>query len=200
MPIIIAAASGTGKTSLVNAVVKADPHCVISVSHTTRPQRPNEKNGVHYHFIDALAFNQLIGKHAFLEYAKVFDHYYGTSYQWVDEQLSLGKNVIFEIDWQGARQIRQTLKDAVSVFILPPSLPILENRLRERAQDNPAVIARRMQQAKAEMSHYAEFDYVIVNNDFDKATQDLLAAIQAAKLRTHVQQENLKGLLQELLA
>ena len=171
---IIAAPSGGGKTSLTRALVKSVDNLVISVSHTTRPIRPGEKDGVNYHFITKQEFHRLRDEQkVFLEYATVFGYLYGTSREWVLSQLKQNKDVILEIDWQGAQQIRKLFNDTVSIFILPPSMEILRKRLEERGQDSPAVIEKRMQAAEEECSHKDEFDHVIVNNDFNDAVTEL---------------------------
>lgn len=180
---IIAAPSGGGKTSLVRALVSQIPRLVISISHTTRPARPAEKDGVNYHFVSDDTFQTLLKAETFLEHAKVFGYCYGTSKKLVQESLALGNDVILEIDWQGAQQIRRQFPDAVSIFIMPPSLDILRARLRERAQDSEQVIEHRMQQAEAEMSHANEFDYLIINNDFELAVMDLMAIVHSQRLR-----------------
>lgn len=177
---IISAPSGAGKTTLVHGLVKQDPNTVISVSHTTRPQRPGEVKGVSYHFIDDAAFSKMVDEQAFLEHARVFDHQYGTSKAWVDARLAEGRDVILEIDWQGARQVRTLGADPISIFILPPSMRTLEQRLRARGEGDAAV-ARRMRDAMHELSHYAEYDYLIVNDDLDRALQDLTAILDAAR-------------------
>lgn len=198
IPIIISAASGTGKTSLVHALVSQNPRLVVSISHTTRPKRPNEINGLNYYFISEQEFKKLITEDAFLEHAHVFDNFYGTSKEWVNQQLTDNKNVIFEIDWQGAQQIRTQLKNVISIFILPPSLETLEQRLHERGQDDKKVIDKRMKQAKEEISHCREYDYIIINDNFDQAKADLQAIIRACELHQQVQQINLNGLLKRL--
>ena len=172
---IIAAPSGGGKTSLTKALVKSVDNLVISVSHTTRPMRPGEKDGVNYHFVTPEKFQELIQQNIFLEHAKVlgFGYDYGTSREWVMSQLKQNKDVILEIDWQGAQQIRKLFDDTVSIFILPPSMEILRKRLEERGQDSPAVIEKRMQAAEEECSHKDEFDHVIINNDFNDAVTEL---------------------------
>lgn len=175
---IIAAPSGGGKTSLTRALVKSLDNLVISVSHTTRPIRPGETDGVNYHFVSAEAFSALIQREVFLEYATVFGYQYGTSREWVSAQLKKNQDVILEIDWQGAQQVRRLFKDTVSIFILPPSMEVLRKRLEERKQDAPAVIEKRMQAAKEECSHQNEFDYVITNDDFDTAVSDLKNIIE----------------------
>jgi len=174
---ILSAPSGAGKSSLATALVDSSSNVVVSVSHTTRKARPGEKEGVHYHFINKHDFMAKIASGDFLEHAKVFDHYYGTSRSTVETQLNEGKNVILDIDWQGARAIRKQIKDCVSIFILPPSRTELENRLTNRNQDSEETISRRMREAISEMSHYHEFDHVVVNDDFDEALDDLRAII-----------------------
>jgi guanylate kinase len=198
-PYIISAPSGAGKTSLVNALVQADPNILVSVSHTTRPIRPGEKNDVNYHFVSQIEFEALLAKHAFLEYAKVFDHYYGTSREWLATKLQQGNDVILEIDWQGAQQIRKQLPEAISIFILPPSLDVLRQRLIERGQDNEQVIAKRMQQAQLEIAHYQEFDYIVVNENFQQALKDLQTIFAAQKLRQSFQINHLANLIKTLL-
>lgn len=170
---IIAAPSGGGKTSLTKALVKSLDNLVISVSYTTRPMRPGEKNGVNYCFVSEKEFHDLIHKNTFLEHATVFGYLYGTSKEWVLNQLKQNKDVILEIDWQGAAQIRKLFPDAVSIFILPPSMEILQKRLEERKQDSPEVIQKRMKAAQEECSHASEFEYVITNDDFDTAVTEL---------------------------
>jgi guanylate kinase len=197
---IFSAPSGAGKTSLVKALVDSTPGIEVSVSHTTRPMRPGEEHGVHYHFTDVARFQQMINAGAFLEHARVFDNFYGTAAETVHERLDAGQDVILEIDWQGAQQVRRLVPEAVSVFILPPSREVLEQRLRGRGQDSDEVIARRLGDAVAEMSHYAEFDYLVVNDDFDTALAQLRAVVMARRLRQSAQQQRLAGLLQALLA
>jgi len=196
---IISAPSGAGKTSLLKALIADRDDIVVSVSHTTRAIRAGEKNTVDYHFIDKNSFLSMIESSAFLEHAKVFDNYYGTSQQHVEQQLLQGLDVILEIDWQGARQIRKLFPDSQSVFILPPSLKALKERLESRAQDDEQVIARRMKEAVNEMSHYAEFDYLIINDDFDDALKDLSSIFKAHRLRQLQQERNLENILIELL-
>ncbi len=174
---IFSAASGTGKTSLANALVESLPDLEFSISHTTRAPRPGEQHGVHYFFVSHREFEEMVAAGRFLEYAKVFDNYYGTSRAAMDNLLRQGKSVILDIDWQGARAVKQQMPQAVSIFILPPSRAALAERLFQRGQDAPEVIARRMAQALEEMSHYTEFDYVVVNDDFDAALQDLNAIV-----------------------
>jgi len=197
---IIAAPSGAGKTSLVKALLARDPQLQVSVSHTTRAPRPGEIDGQHYHFVSQAAFQQLLQAQSFLESAPVFDNFYGTSRDWVLAQLAAGRDVILEIDWQGARQVRQQLPDSVSIFILPPSRSALAERLRGRGQDSEAVIARRMREAVAEMTHQAEFDYLVFNDDFATALADLLAITHSRRLRQAVQQQRHSTQLQQLLS
>jgi len=196
---IISAPSGAGKTSLLKALTVDAENVVVSVSHTTRKKRPGEINGRDYHFVNQADFLSMVGSSAFLEHAKVFDNYYGTSQQHVEQQLLQGLDVILEIDWQGARQVRKLFPDSVSVFIMPPSLQALTERLQNRAQDNEEIIARRMHDAVNEMSHYAEFDYLVVNDDFDTALQELRCIFKANRLRQIQQERNLEQLLIELL-
>lgn len=197
---IFSAPSGAGKTSLVKALLDCTSHIGVSVSHTTRAPRPGEENGKDYNFVSVEEFRQLIGDNAFLEHAQVFDNYYGTSQHWVENELSAGRDVILEIDWQGAAQVRHLMPDAVSVFILPPSIEELEQRLSGRGQDSAETIARRMQDAQSEMSHYGEFDYLIVNDEFDNALQELRAVVVARRHRLAAQQVRHQSMLQALLA
>ncbi len=196
---IVSAPSGAGKTSLLTVLLENADDIGVSVSHTTRAMRPGEQDGVHYHFVNENTFKQMIAQADFLEHARVFDHYYGTSQTAVMTQLASGQDVILEIDWQGARQIRERFADAVSIFILPPSKAALRERLTERDQDDGAVIARRMRDAEAEMSHYDEFDYVVVNDDFDTAVADLRTIISSQRLGIKRQRVQLKDLLADLL-
>ncbi|MGA9574209.1 MAG: guanylate kinase [Lysobacterales bacterium] len=174
---IIAAPSGGGKTSLVNALLNHDPRLVLSVSHTTRPARPGEIDGRHYHFVSEAEFEQMVDEGSFMEHARVFDHYYGTNRNSVALQLDQGRDVILEIDWQGARQVRAVFPDCCLIFIIPPSLETLRKRLTGRGQDSAEVIQRRMRDAQAEISHWAEFDHLVVNDEFDKALEELVAII-----------------------
>jgi guanylate kinase len=170
---IIAAPSGGGKTSLVNALLKQDSRLILSISHTTRTARPGEIDGQQYHFVGEADFEQMVNNGDFMEHARVFDHYYGTSRKAVAAQLGQGRDVILEIDWQGARQVRKIFPDCCSIFIIPPSLEDLRKRLTGRGQDSAEVIQRRMRDAQTEISHWAEFDYLVVNDDFDIALEDL---------------------------
>ncbi|MGD8560319.1 MAG: guanylate kinase, partial [Gammaproteobacteria bacterium] len=184
---VIAAPSGAGKTSLVKALLETTPDITVSVSHTTRQARPGEVHGEHYYFVDQQTFEQMRDAGEFLEYAQVFDNYYGTSRQSVEDTLKRGSDVILEIDWQGAQQIRRLYPDCCSIFILPPSREALEQRLRSRGQDNEKVIDRRMQDAIAEISHYPEFDYLVINDDFDQALAEMTAIVVARRQRTAIQ-------------
>ena len=176
---IISAPSGAGKTSLVHALLERDKQVMVSVSHTTRAKRDGEQDGVHYNFISVETFNQMVEKGVFLEYAQVFDNFYGTSRDWVEARLNEGHDVILEIDWQGARLTRKAFPAATGIFILPPSRQALEERLQGRGQDSDAIIARRMRDAVSEIEHYDEFDYLIVNDDFDTALNELAAIFTA---------------------
>jgi guanylate kinase len=196
----ISAPSGAGKTSLVNALLADnDPRTCVSVSHTTRAMRPGEQHGVNYHFVDRAAFVSMRDNGVFLESAEVFGNLYGTSGDWVQQQLDVGKDVILEIDWQGAAQVRQKLSPVKSIFILPPSLETLQQRLTGRGQDDAEVIARRMQQARDEISHYHEADYLIINDQFDQALDDLRAIFRSVRLLQEQQQQNNSALLHSLL-
>lgn len=197
---VFAAPSGAGKTSLVKALVDESEGIEVSVSHTTRAPRQGEVDGVNYHFTDVTAFNAMVNEGAFLEYAQVFDNFYGTARANIEERLAAGVDVILEIDWQGARQVRQQFPDSLGVFILPPSRQALEDRLRGRGQDGEEVIARRMQDAESEMSHYAEFDYLVINDDFDTALEELRAIITSNRLRSTLQASRHGEMLNELLA
>jgi guanylate kinase len=175
---IFSAASGTGKTSLAKALVENMPDVAFSVSHTTRPPRPGEQHGVHYYFLNPQQFDEMVAADRFLEHAKVFGNSYGTSRAATENLLRQGKNIILDIDWQGARAIKEKMPESVSVFILPPSRAVLEDRLTRRGQDTPEVIERRMREAVSEMSHFQDFDYVVVNDDFASALNDLQAIIR----------------------
>jgi len=197
---IISAPSGAGKTSLVAALLKADNAIEVSVSHTTRKSRPGEQNGINYHFVDIQAFEKLISEKAFLEHAKVFDNYYGTSRPWIESRLAAGQDVILEIDWQGAQQVRQIMPNAMSVFILPPSKEALRSRLTNRGQDAEDIIERRMSEAESESSHYGEYDYLVINDDFDTALADLISIFRAQRLLTGQQKLRNRNILTNLLS
>lgn len=196
---IISAPSGAGKTSLVKALLAQDTQAVVSVSHTTRAPRPGEVDGKDYHFTDNPTFDAMVEQQTFLEHAKVFNNQYGTSAHWVQEQLEADLDVILEIDWQGAQQIRQAMPKAVSVFILPPSLETLKQRLEGRGQDDPEVIAGRMRQAVNEMSHYQEYDYLVINDDFQQALDQLQAILLAGRQRLSLQAERHQALIEQLI-
>ncbi|MBA2491370.1 MAG: guanylate kinase [Gammaproteobacteria bacterium] len=181
--LIVAAPSGAGKTSLVRALSESLVGVVVSVSHTTRPRRPREQEGVHYHFVDDARFQDMVDAGEFLEYAQVFDRRYGTARASVQHKLAQGLDVILEIDWQGARQVRQNLPHCLSIFILPPSRQALEQRLRARAQDSEETITGRMRAAVQEMRHYDEFDYLVVNDDFNQAVETLKVIVLASRQR-----------------
>jgi len=197
---IVSAPSGAGKTSLLKAMITDTDGVRISVSHTTRQQRAGEVDGQDYHFVAVAEFQQMISDGAFLEYAQVFDNYYGTSRQSVQQQLDEGIDVILEIDWQGARQIRQLMPKARSIFILPPSREALAERLQGRGQDDQAVIERRMAAAKEEMSHFNEYDYLVINDDFDVAKQELAAIFIAERQMMTSQTQRHEQLINNLLA
>ena len=175
---VLSAPSGAGKTSLARALVKALPDLAFSVSHTTRPPRPGEKDGVDYYFVDEAQFQAMMEKDMFLEHARVFDHRYGTSRAAVERLLTAGKGVVLDIDWQGARAIKQKMPQAHTIFILPPSREALIERLAGRGQDSSEVVERRMRAAVSEMEHYGEFDYLVVNDDFTAALEDLKAIVR----------------------
>lgn len=196
---IISAPSGAGKTSLVHALLKTCDDLCVSVSHTTRMMREGEENGVNYHFVTIEAFQAMQQKAAFLEAAQVFDNYYGTSEQAVMDELAQGRDVILEIDWQGAAQVREKFPDARSIFILPPSQAALRERLNGRGQDSQEIIERRMRDAVSEMQHCQEFDYIVINDVFDKALQDLQTIITAQRLQQSHPQHPHHTLLAELL-
>lgn len=196
---VISAASGAGKTSLVNAVLTQVDELVVSVSHTTRAPREGEVDGVNYHFVDKTTFEAMVEAGEFFEHATVFGNMYGTSQQHLQQQLTTGMDVILEIDWQGARQIRQLMPDCRSIYIVPPSTAALRERLDSRGQDDAAVIEQRMREAISEMSHYVEFDYLIINDDFDEATDNLAAIIKGNRMLHEHQQQKHADLLAQLL-
>jgi len=170
---IIAAPSGCGKTSLVEALIKKTKNLCVSVSHTTRPPRPDEVNGINYYFVSINEFEEMIKNNAFVEHATVFDNHYGSSTKLIREKLDEGIDVILEIDWQGARQVKENMPNAISIFILPPSNEALLGRLKQRAQDNDETIKKRMSDAQNQMQHFNEFDYLVINDDFNSALNDL---------------------------
>ena len=199
---IVSAPSGAGKSSLIQALLKTQPlyDTQVSISHTTRNIRPGEVHGEHYHFVTKEEFTAMIAENAFFEHAQVFGNYYGTSRHAIEQVLATGVDVFLDIDWQGAQQVRQQMPDARSIFILPPSQDELDRRLRGRGQDDGEVIASRMAKAVDEMSHYAEYDYLIVNDDFDLALSDLKTIIRAERLRMHRQKSRHSALISKLLA
>jgi len=197
---VIAAPSGAGKTSLVKALLASEPGLRLSVSHTTRPRRPTEAEGREYHFVSVPQFEQLVARGEFLEHARVFDNYYGTARSFVAQQLLHGQDVILEIDWQGARLVRQAMPACLSIFVLPPSRRALAERLARRATDSAEIIARRLGDAAADMTHYREFDYVVVNDDFDRAVSELRRIIAGGGEDLRADRPQLGALLAELLA
>lgn len=197
---VISAPSGAGKTSLVAALLGSLPDLVVSVSHTTRRPRQGEVDGKHYHFIDAETFLGMVQDGEFLEHARVFDHYYGTSRRAVEHELSQGHSVVLEIDWQGAQQVRQWMPECQSIFILPPSRAALRNRLESRGKDSDEVIIRRLRDAREDISHHAEYDYLVVNDVFDEALIQLKAIFIANRLRVRPQRYLYQALLTDLLA
>jgi len=195
---IITAASGAGKTSLIKALLAEDAHLKLSISHTTRKPRPGEQDGVDYHFVDDAMFLQMLGEAKFLESAEVHGARYGTSQSAVDAPLQAGHDVILEIDWQGAEQVRRLFPHAISIFVLPPSIETLEQRLNSRGQDSQETISKRVAAARAEMRHVSEFDYVTINNHFDVALQDIRAIIRAKRLVGTAQLQRYASLIQAL--
>jgi guanylate kinase len=196
----VSAPSGAGKTSLVKALLARDSRIQVSVSHTTRTMRPGEVDGGDYCFVDHHTFEAMVTEDAFLEHAKVFENYYGTSKSWVEQALSAGTDVILEIDWQGAQQVRRLMPEAQGIFILPPSREALRERLQGRGQDDEEVIERRMREAISEMSHYTESQWLIINDDFEVALQELHSVIGAQRLQTLQQKYHFSSLLDELLS
>lgn len=197
---VISAPSGAGKTSLVKALLAREPRLRLSISYTTRARRPTEAQGREYHFVSAAQFRDLIDRHEFLEHAQVFDNHYGTSRGFVGRQLGEGHDVLLEIDWQGAQQVRRAMPECVSIFILPPSRKALSDRLARRATDTAEVIARRLKDAASDMSHYPQFDYVVVNDDFDKAVAELVRVIEGQGEDLKADRPGLAPLVSELLA
>jgi guanylate kinase len=197
---VIAAPSGAGKTSLVRALMQLRPALRFSISYTTRKQRPNERHSHDYFFVDKAEFERMAAAGDFLEHARVFDNYYGTSRKQVEHLLDEGQDVLLEIDWQGAQQIRRALPECHSVFVLPPSREALEQRLRGRGTDSDEVIARRLRDSLADLSHWNEFDYIVVNDDFDRATQELQAIVTGQGEHLRRERAELRELLARLLA
>jgi guanylate kinase len=184
---IVSAPSGAGKTSLVRALLAADPAVQLSISYTTRPMRPGEVDGRDYHFVSKETFEAMRAHGDFLESAEVHGNLYGTSRAWIEQRMAAGDDILLEIDWQGALQVRRLMAEAIGIFVLPPSIEVLAQRLTGRATDSEAVIARRVSAARAEIGHVGEFDYVIINNDFEEATRDLTAIVRAVRLRLEAQ-------------
>jgi len=197
---LVTAPSGAGKTSLVRALLKDHPNLKFSVSYTTRQQRPNEKHAHDYHFVDKPEFERMVAAGEFLEHAQVFDNYYGTSRKAVEAEMAAGRDILLEIDWQGAAQVRRLMAEAVSVFILPPSRAELERRLRDRGTDSDEVIARRLRDAAGDMSHWSEFDYVVVNDVFDQALGELAAIVTGRGQASRADRPGLKATVDALLA
>ena len=197
---IVAAPSGGGKTSLVRELVRDLDTIVVSVSHTTRKKRPSEVNNVDYFFVDELEFTRMVEAQAFVEHARVFNHFYGTSYAQIKDRLQAGIDIVLDIDWQGAQQIKLAFADAVSIFVVPPSLEVLKQRLLDRQQDDDQIISSRMQGAYDELRHFSEFDYLIVNDEFAKAAAELQAIVVANRLKMARQSQQQRKLLSFLLS
>ena len=196
---VLAAPSGGGKTSLVRALLEREPGMRLSVSYTTRLPRPGERDGIDYHFVDETRFMALKGGGEFLEHAFVHGHWYATSATWLSQEVHAGHDMLLEIDWQGAQQVRRLMPAAVHIFILPPSLASLKERLEKRGQDSPETITRRLEAAREEMRHCGEFDYVIMNQDFARAVDDLSVIVRAARLAAPRQQARHAALMSQLL-
>ena len=196
---IVSAPSGAGKSSLVKALLERDAGIRLSVSYTTRPPRPGELDGVHYHFVSRERFQEQLGRAEFLESAEVYGNFYGTSQTWIETEMAAGRDILLEIDWQGAAQVRKLMPEARSIFILPPSLMELQRRLDGRGTDSAEVIAKRMAAAREDISHALEFDYLVVNDVFDDALSDLLAITRCQRLHTQRQARMQAQLLSSLL-
>ncbi|HEX7329282.1 MAG TPA: guanylate kinase [Casimicrobiaceae bacterium] len=197
---VIAAPSGGGKSSMVNALLEREPGIRLSISYTTRAPRPGEHEGHHYHFVDVATFRAMQERGEFLEHALVHGNWYATSAKWLNDQVAAGQDVLLEIDWQGAAQVRRMVAGSVHIFILPPSIEALEERLKHRAQDSPETIRQRLEAAREEMRHVGEFDYVIMNQDFARAVDDLSVIVRAARLATSRQRVRHAQTLARLLA
>lgn len=195
----LSAPSGAGKTSLVLALLERCQDLQVSISHTTRAMRAGERDGVNYHFVSAGEFQEILGRGGFLEHARVFDNWYGTSQQWVEASLACGVDVVLEIDWQGAAQVRHLMADTISIFILPPSRQTLLSRLTARDQDDNSIIDARMSEAISEMSHYGEADFLVINDNFDSALADLNAIIRSGRLKLSCQSQRHSTLISDLL-
>ena len=196
---IVAAPSGAGKTTLVRHLLESDKQIGVSISHTTRRPRPGEENGREYHFVDVPSFLERIGHGEFLEWAEVHGNYYGTSRRWIETQMAAGCDVVLEIDWQGAQQVRKVFPEAIGIFILPPSRAVLEKRLSQRGTDSPETVARRLAAAREEMRHADEFGYVIINEDLQQAYDSLKSIITASRLRYEIQKQRHAALFSSLL-
>tara|TARA_E500000178_G_scaffold268281_1_gene265900 strand:+ start:1100 stop:1729 length:630 start_codon:yes stop_codon:yes gene_type:complete len=196
---VISAPSGAGKTSLVKALLESTSNLQVSVSHTTRAIRPGESDGVNYHFVDESEFTSIRDAHGFFEWAQVFGNFYGTSRHAIQERLAEGIDIVLEIDWQGARQVKMLVDDAVSIFILPPSTAALRKRLTDRGQDDDEIIEGRMQAARDELAHYDEADFIVLNDDFEIALRDLQSIIRAQRLSQQVQSRELTSVIADLL-
>lgn len=196
--IIVSAPSGAGKTSLVRELIARDTTARKSVSYTTRPRRPAETDGVDYHFVDASTFQEMLESGEFLESAEVHGNRYGTGQKWLEEQRAQGFDIVLEIDWQGAKQVRALMPEAIGIFVLPPSVQSLRGRLTTRAQDSEAVIAARLAAARSEVAHVHEFDYVIINDEFDVAVEDLISIVRSARLQLATQLDRNQDLINSL--
>lgn len=196
---VVAAPSGAGKTTLVRLLLEREPGICLSVSSTTRDPRPGEEDGREYHFVSAEIFRGMIARSEFLEWAEVHGNFYGTSRPWIEAQMAAGRDVLLEIDWQGAQQVRSIFPEAIGIFILPPSLEELDRRLTGRGTDSAETIARRLAAAQAEMRHVGEFDYVIINDDLNQALEDLCAVARASRLRLRAQRARHAGLFSRLI-
>jgi len=196
--IILSAPSGAGKTSLARALVDIEPNAALSISHTTRDRRPGETDGEHYHFVDHPTFESMIEQDLFLEYARVFDNLYGTSRGAVDPQIEAGTSIVLDIDWQGARKVRDRMPQCVSVFILPPSREVLAQRLSDRGRDSANVIERRMRDAASEAAHFSEYDWVVINDDFDQALAELRAILAGNPVSEAASSDRVKALVASL--
>ena len=196
---VISAPSGAGKTSLVKALLESTPNLEVSVSHTTRDIRPGETDGINYHFVDESQFESIRDANGFFEWAQVFGNFYGTSSQAVQEKLADGIDVILEIDWQGARQVKALVNTAISIFVLPPSTAALRRRLTDRGQDNDEIIEGRMRAARNEIAHYSEADFIVLNDDFETALHDLQSIVRARRLSQEIQSRELTGVIADLL-
>jgi len=195
---VISAPSGAGKTSLVHALLGTNPHIALSVSYTTRAPRRGEQDGVAYNFVSRATFTEMAGRGEFLESAEVYGNYYGTSQSWISQEIAQDRDILLEIDWQGAAQVRRLFPDCISIFILPPSIGALEQRLTGRGQDDSEVIAKRMAAAREEVAHVAEFDYVIINDNLNEALREFNAVVLAARLRASSQLARHQNLINQL--